>query len=60
MNLENLKGLKSYLLAYALVVIGFFTYSGMIGWKWFNPTKTEKERSGGHHTTGGRYLRYHK
>lgn len=60
MNFNNLKGLKSYFFAYALVVIGFFIYSGAIGWKWFNPTKTEEERSTGRHTTGGRYLRYHK
>jgi hypothetical protein len=59
MNQHDLKGLKYYI-AYAAVVLGFFVYSGAIGWKWFNNTPTENSRpAGGAHRTG-HYLRYHK
>lgn len=59
MSWEEFKGLKYYI-AYAAVILGFFVYSGMVGWKWFNPTSTTHERSGGgtHHT--GRGYVHHK
>jgi hypothetical protein len=44
MNSDDLKGLKYYII-YAIVLIGFFVYSGITGWKWFNPTKTEPTRT---------------
>ena len=59
MNWNEFKGLKYYI-AYATVVIGLFVYSGMTGWKWFNPTATTHEKSTGvrHHV--GRGYVYHK
>jgi hypothetical protein len=59
MNLNDLKGLKYYLI-YALALLAFFTYSGMVGWKWFNPTKTERERGERANGTHGRSYIYHK
>lgn len=59
MNLDDFKGLKYYI-GYAAVVMGFFIYSGMVGWKWFNPTHTEKEHNNGTHRVGGRSYMYHK
>ena len=61
MNNKDLKGLKYYL-AYGVLVIGFFAYSGSVGWKWFNPTSTEHEKAQGHGrgVVRGSYLRYHK
>ncbi|HEY0655864.1 MAG TPA: hypothetical protein VGD65_22165 [Chryseosolibacter sp.] len=58
MNWEDIKGLKFYLL-YCLLLIGFFVYSGMTGWKWYNDTPTESERPA---TSGrsGHIYRYHK
>lgn len=58
MNLEELKGLKYYV-AYAFVLLAFFFYSGITGWKWLNMTKTTKERSGTTHHGGRGYI-YHK
>jgi hypothetical protein len=58
MNTEDLKGLRYYIL-YSLLVVGFFVYSGMTGWKWFNPTKTEPERTPTSRS-GGHVYRYHK
>lgn len=57
MDSDDLKGLK-YFILYSVVVIGFFVYSGMTGWKWFNPTDTEPTRS----TTRSGYIPrvYHK
>lgn len=57
MNWEDLKGLKYYAI-YCLILIGFFFYSGIVGWKWFNPTSTETGRSPGGRP--GHYFRYHK
>jgi hypothetical protein len=40
-------------------VIGFFLYSGIVGYKWFNPTQTEPSRPAG--GRGGHiYRSYHK
>ena len=59
MNWDDLKGLK-YFLVYAAAIMSFFVYSSAVGWKWFNPTRTETEHtSGTHHHVGGRYI-YHK
>jgi hypothetical protein len=44
MDNEDLKGLKYYIL-YGIIVIGFFAYAGITGWKWFNPTTAEPTRS---------------
>ena len=59
MDKRELFGLK-YFIAYCVVVIGIFLYSGVVGYKWFNPTQTEPThgttgRSGGHV-----YRYYHK
>jgi hypothetical protein len=59
MSLQDLKGLK-YFLLYAVALLAFFAYSGSIGWKWFNPTKTERERGDHSHATHGRSYIYHK
>jgi hypothetical protein len=60
MSLNEVKSLKYYL-AYAALVIGFFAYSGAVGWKWFNPTQTTHEKSQGQHRgSGGRMYYYHK
>jgi len=57
MDLEDLKGLKYYVI-YCVVLIVIFIYSGMTGWKWFNTTETGPTRS----TTprAGYLYRYHK
>jgi hypothetical protein len=58
MNWDDIKGLKFYI-AYCFVLIAFFVYSGMTGWKWVNPTQTEPTKPGG--TRGPGYIyRYHK
>ncbi|HEY9048706.1 MAG TPA: hypothetical protein VIN08_22530 [Ohtaekwangia sp.] len=55
---NELKGLKYYL-GFATVVLLLYIYSGMVGWRWFNPTTTTHEQSTrGHHT--GRGYFYHK
>jgi TRAP-type C4-dicarboxylate transport system permease small subunit len=56
MSLNDLKGLKYYIF-YCVIVLGFFIYSGITGWKWFNPTRTESERPTGR---TGHIYRYHK
>ena len=38
MDLDDLKGLKYYAI-YCAVLIMFFIYSGMTGWKWLIPPK---------------------
>jgi hypothetical protein len=58
MDLNDVKGLKFYII-YCLLLIAFFVYSGMIGWKWFNPTQTEPTKPNGTHRAGYIY-RYHK
>jgi hypothetical protein len=58
MNAEDFKGLRYYII-YSLVVVGFFVYSGMTGWMWFNPTSTEPERPATSRS-GGHVYRYHK
>ena len=57
MDINEIKGLKYYI-AYAVLVVGFFIYSGIVGLKWFNPTSVEHERTGGRHI--GRSYIYHK
>jgi hypothetical protein len=58
MNRKELYGLK-YFIGYCVVVIGFFLYSGIVGYKWFNPTQTEPSRPAG--GRGGHiYRSYHK
>lgn len=57
MKKEDLFGLKYYI-ASSLLILGFFAYSSMIGYKWFNPTKTEPRSSGARGVHGYRY--YHK
>jgi hypothetical protein len=60
MSIDDIKGLKYYIL-YCIVVLGFFVYSGMTGWKWYNSTTVESERTPGAHPRGGSYpYRYHK
>lgn len=58
MTLKDLKGLK-YFIAYGLAVLGFFVYSSMVGWRWFNPTTTEHTRSEAHHSGGGSHGHYY-
>jgi hypothetical protein len=43
MHLDEIKGLKYYLIL-SVAAISFFVYSGLTGWLWFNPTKTEGGR----------------
>jgi hypothetical protein len=61
MNLDDIKNLKYYIV-YGVLVIGFFTYSGVVGRKWFNPTSIQKEKGErtGHRSHGGFYRYYHK
>ena len=59
MKIEELAGLK-YFIIFGIIVIGAFIYSGTIGWKWINFTKTQKEKSTGTHRSRGTYFRYHK
>jgi hypothetical protein len=50
-----------YYFGFVLVLVSFYVYSGVTGWKWVGGEKTEKEKpEGGTH--GGRYYRhyYHK
>jgi hypothetical protein len=56
MDLEDIKGLKFYIL-YCFLLVAFFVYSGLTGLKWFNSTKTESERPVGR---SGHVYRYHK
>lgn len=56
MNWQDLKGLKYYI-ASSVLLISFFVYSGITGWKWFNTTETQSARPAGR--TGYIY-RYHK
>lgn len=56
MNLDDIKGLRYYII-YCILLLSFFAYSGLTGWKWFNPTKTEPTRT---HGRSGYLYRYHK
>lgn len=58
--IEHIKDLKYYLI-YSVVVIGFFTYSALVGWEWLGGTATEHTpgEHGTRHHTGGHYI-YHK
>lgn len=56
MDIDDLKGLR-YFILYAVIVIGFFFYSGIVGWNWFNTTATESTRPTGR---TGHVYRYHK
>ena len=59
MDWNEWKGLKYYIM-YTIIILGFFVYSGLVGWRWFNPTQTTHEKSG---TGGSRIHRgyyYHK
>lgn len=58
MKRKDLYGLR-YFLAFAFLLIGFYTYSGITGLKWIGGTKTEKEKSTtGTHGSRGVYPRY--
>ena len=59
MNREDLKGLKYYII-YCFLLIAFFVYSGMTGWKWFNPTDSEANRPTSGTRGAGYIYRYHK
>ncbi|RAV97962.1 hypothetical protein [Pseudochryseolinea flava] len=60
MKLVDLKALK-YFIAYGVMIVGFFTYSGIVGKKWFNPTPTHREgQPGTSHRVHGTGYRYHK
>jgi hypothetical protein len=57
---DQLYGLRYYA-AFGLVLISFYVYSGVTGWKWVGGEKTEQEKSEGGTHRGGRYYRfYHK
>jgi hypothetical protein len=56
MKQKDLLGLKYYI-AFGVLVVGFFIYSGLTGYRWFNPTKTEPHRPVGR---TGHIYRYHK
>jgi hypothetical protein len=57
MNRKDINGLRYYII-YCIALLSFFTYSGLVGWKWFNPTKTEPVR--GRPGSTGHTYRYHK
>jgi hypothetical protein len=58
MTQKDLYGLR-YFLALALMLIGFYVYSGVTGLKWVGGTKTEKEKHQPRHGTYPRYY-HHK
>lgn len=43
MNLKEINSLKYFILL-ALVIISFYVYSGITGWKWLGATSTETEK----------------
>ncbi len=57
MNWKELGSLK-YFVAFIAIVIGFYIYSGIIGWKWLGSTSTEKSRPNKDGTNTQRY--FHK
>jgi hypothetical protein len=57
MNFKDIRGLKYYLM-YATILLLFFAYSGMTGWRWFHSTATETTK-GTRHIRGAHYM-YHK
>jgi hypothetical protein len=56
---KEIKGLKYYL-AYAVLMLSLFAYSGLTGWRWFHSTKTENTKGTRYIRGTGHYLRYHK
>ena len=57
MNWKELGSLK-YFVSFIAIVIGFYIYSGIIGWKWLGSTSTEKSRPNKDGTHTQRY--FHK
>jgi hypothetical protein len=57
MNLKELGSLK-YFIAFIVVFVGFYIYSGIIGWKWLGSTSTEKNKTEKNGTYHPRY--FHK
>jgi hypothetical protein len=54
---KDLKGLRYYIVI-ASLLLGFYTYSNLIGWKWFFSTPTEETRP--EHSEGTHNRFYHK
>lgn len=59
MDFEALRKFRFYV-AYAVVLLVFFAYSGLAGWRWFHSTKTENTKGTRHVRGTGHYFRYHK
>jgi hypothetical protein len=57
MNYKDLYALRYYI-AFAMLVLGFYAYSGAIGWKWIGATNTEKAEKNSDGTY--RYRYFHK
>jgi hypothetical protein len=57
MSWDDLKGLKYYL-GFAVVVISFYIYSNLVGWRWLNTTKTTHEQGASRSHSRGYF--YHK
>ena len=52
MNMKQISALKYYV-GFALMVIVFYVYSGVVGWNWFGSATTHKNE---YKTHGQRYL----
>lgn len=57
MNLKELKALRYYL-AFVFLVVSFYVYSGVVGWKWIGATSTETNTT--ENQGGSRYRYFHK
>lgn len=57
MSWNELKGLKYYL-GFTALVVSFYIYSNMVGWRWLNPTKTTHEQGASRGHSRGYF--YHK
>jgi hypothetical protein len=54
MDKKDLYALRYYI-GFGVIVIGFYMYSAITGYRWFNPTQTEPTRSGGRAVHGTRF-----
>lgn len=59
MNKKELFALKYYI-GFCIAVLAFYVYSGLTGYRWFNPTKTEPGEHRPRTGTGAYYRYYHK
>jgi hypothetical protein len=57
MNQKDIYALR-YFIFFAFLLLSFYTYSGIIGWKWMGTTPTEKAARNSDGTY--RYRYFHK